>query len=55
MSLNKRYEIYLDSTNKSLIFANQKDNDSDHLYYKFTNDSGLFKLLEESTKETLAK
>ncbi|WP_423489581.1 hypothetical protein [Lysinibacillus agricola] len=55
ISLNKRYEIYLDSTNKQLIFANEHDNDSNHRYYKFTNDSGLFKLLEESTKETLDK
>lgn len=55
ISLNKRYELYLDSTNKQLIFANEHDNDSNHLYYKFTNDSGLFKLLEESTKETLDK
>lgn len=55
VTLNKRYELYLDSTYKILIFVYEEDNDSNHKYYKFSNDSDLFKLLEEITKETLNK
>lgn len=47
ITLNKRYELNLDSTHKILIFSNKYDNDSDHLYYRLSNDGGLFKLLEE--------
>lgn len=53
INLNKRYEIYLDSKAKQLLFANEHDHDSNHLYYQISNDGGLFKLLEQSTKETL--
>lgn len=55
IALNKRYELELDSTQKILIFVYEDDNDSDHKYYKFSNDSGLFELLEEITKEPLNK
>ena len=47
ITLNKRYELWLDSTEKILIFVFEEDNDSNHKYYKFSHDSGLFKLLEE--------
>ncbi|MBD8036717.1 hypothetical protein H9635_08180 [Solibacillus sp. A46] len=48
ITLNKLYELYLDSTEKILVFANEYDNDSDHLYYKISNDSNLFELLEDA-------
>ncbi|MEK4131164.1 hypothetical protein NYE67_16100 [Solibacillus sp. FSL W8-0474] len=48
ITLNKLYELYLDSTEKLLVFANEYDNDSDHLYYKISNDSNLFELLEDA-------
>ncbi len=51
ITLDKRYELYLDSTKKILIFVYEDDNDSNHRYYKFSNDSGLFKLLGEITNE----
>ncbi|MGE7984179.1 hypothetical protein [Solibacillus sp. NPDC093137] len=53
ISLNKLYELELNPTQKKLIFVYEDDNDSDHIYYKFSNDSGLFELLETITKESL--
>ncbi|MFS0876050.1 hypothetical protein [Solibacillus isronensis] len=50
ITLNKRYELELDSTQKVLIFSYEEDNDSDHKYYKFSNDNGLFELLETIAK-----
>ena len=49
ITLNKRYELYLDATEKILIFVYEEDNDSNHKYYKFSNDRGLFKLLGATT------
>lgn len=51
IALNKRYELELDSTQKVLMFVYEDDNDRDHKYYKFSNDSGLFELLKEITME----
>lgn len=53
ITLNKRYEFELDPIQKILIFEYEDDNDSDHKYYKFSNDSGLFELLQTITKESL--
>ncbi|MEK4081536.1 hypothetical protein [Solibacillus sp. FSL K6-1126] len=53
IALNKRYELELNPTQKNLIFVYEDDNDSDHKYYKISNDSGLFELLETITKESL--
>ncbi|WP_336045697.1 hypothetical protein [Solibacillus ferritrahens] len=48
ITLNKLYELNLDSTQKILVFTNEYDNDSDHLYYKISNDSDLFEILEDA-------
>lgn len=50
ITLNKRYELYFDKTDKILEFVYEKDNDSDHKYYKFSDDSEFLALLEELTK-----
>lgn len=55
ITLNKRYELYLNSTNKILIFAYENDNDSNNTYYKFSNDNGFFKLLEASINKPVNK
>ena len=50
ITLNKRYELYFDKTDKILAFVYEEDNDSNHRYYKFSNDSEFLSLIEELTK-----
>ena len=50
ITLNKRYELYFDKTDKILVFVYEEDNDSNHRYYKFSNDSEFLSLIEELTK-----
>lgn len=50
ITLNKRYELYFDKTNKILKFVYEEDNDSDHRYYQFSGDSEFLTLLVDLTK-----
>ena len=50
ITLNKRYELNFDKTDKILKFVYEEDDDSNHRYYQFSDDSEFLTLLEDLTK-----